>query len=310
MDVRRRLSAVVLLLFVPFLVGRALGGYIDESFTGTTAPDWTFVTGQGNGPSLTGGDEDPDGNGWLRLTDDVTNQASFVYYNNSIPTDKVLVAEFDFVTWSTTSSVADGFVLAIFDADATPDAGAYGGSLGYAQRTNEDGLAGGIAGFGFDEFGNFSNDTEGREGGPGQVQNAVVLRGSQGDNRQDGYEYQTGTDSLTDFSTTSATSRDDATIHRARITIPTDKRVSVEWKPEDGSWTTLIDQYQCTLTCPASVKIGFTAGTGSVTAYHEIRNLSVRAHVPEPGTALLGALGGLLMVLVPNARRLADRVFE
>jgi hypothetical protein len=261
---------------------------VSSDFRGSSASDWTFVNGQGDGPALTAATGvDDEGAGWLRLTKDAGNQSSFVYHNNAIQTSQGLVFTFDLAIWGARSSLADGVTLAIFDASVTPDAGGYGGSLGYAQRSGIEGLAGGIVGFGFDTFGNFSDDGEGREGGPGRTANSVAIRGSMGADRNSGYEYITGTGSLNTFSTPSASSRDDATIHTIRITIPTDKRVSVEWR-EEGSeqWDALIDDYACTLTCPEEVRFGFTAGTGASYSNQEIRNLSV-ATVPEPSSVLM-----------------------
>ena len=273
--------------------------YVNESFRGTTALDWTFVAGQGDGPKLTAAENwDGDGLGWLRLTQNVANQSSFVYYNNPIPTGEGLVFTFDLVIWGSRISLADGLTLAIFDAAVSPAAGGYGGSLGYAQRSGIPGLAGGVVGFGFDVHGNYSAATEGRVGGPGKIANSVAIRGSMGANRNSGYEYLTGTGTLDRFSTPLATSRDAATVHTVRITIPTDRNVSVEWKEEgDLSWTTLIDRFQCGLTCPEEVRFGFTAGTGAVYSNQEIRNLTV-TNIPEPGGVLLLGLSAAVVVWV------------
>jgi hypothetical protein len=260
-------------------VGAAQAEYVWESFTGSSAPDWTFVTAAGDGPILTGdGTIDPVDEGWLRLTADKTNQNSFIYYNNAIPTQYGLRISFDFVIWSSTSSIADGFALVLFDAQADPvAAGGWGGSLGYAQHTSQGnvGLNGGIAGFGFDTFGNFSRASEGRIGGPGQSPHSIAIRGSMGATRSLGYEYQTGVYDLPVFSTGSVSSRTSATVYSVCMTISTDRKVSIEWKPEGGAREMLLEDYECTLTCPQHVMFGFTGSTGSVYSNQEIRNVVV-----------------------------------
>ncbi len=59
--------------------------------------------------------------------------------------------------------------MVLWDGQATPIAGGWGGSLGYAQHTafGSVGMNGGYTAFGFDTYGNFSNPIEGRVGGPG-----------------------------------------------------------------------------------------------------------------------------------------------
>jgi hypothetical protein len=88
------LGAIVFLMLVPGSVQAGFVKFVDEAFTGATAPGWVFVTGQGDGPSLTAAGEvpiDTPGQGWLRLTKDIGNQSSFVYYNSPIPTQWGLV---------------------------------------------------------------------------------------------------------------------------------------------------------------------------------------------------------------------------
>lgn len=274
--------------------------YISDDFRGATAPDWTFVTGQGDGPSLTGnGTIDPVGDGWLRLTNDTTNQSSFVYnHQQIIPSNLGVKVTFDFVIWRGSSGTpADGIVVALFDAlTDQPSAGAYGGSLGYAQRTDVEGLAGAVVGVGIDEFGNFSRASEGRVGGPGQRAYSVAVRGPQGETRNEGYAYLTGTAAnVATFATSNATSRGDATIYTTEITFTPEQTLTVRWMPGGDEWITLIDHYDFSeeLLFPENVRIGFTSGTGTHHAFHEIRNLEVTAAIiPEISSLLLVCLAG------------------
>jgi Bacterial lectin len=283
----------------------AVQTYLTSDFTGTTADGWTFVTGMGAGPSLTAATgNDPVGDGWLRMTNNAVNQASFVYSNTAVPTEAGLSFNFDIVIYGNQARLADGIAFALFSTESTPTAGGYGGSLGYAQRSGIGGLNGGILGIGFDVFGNFSNGTEGRTGGVGQITNAIAIRGGMGATVGTGYQYLTGTGSLDSFSTTYTNNRDLATVHNVRITIPTDETITVQWK-EDGiaEWTTLIDAYGTGIDLPDTLRFGFTAGTGSAYSFQEIRNFEVTSagsleNIPEPSTLIMSTL-----ILIPALLR-------
>ncbi|MFM8322236.1 MAG: lectin-like domain-containing protein [Chloroflexota bacterium] len=146
---------------------------LTESFmTGSVGSGWLL----GGAAALTSGNGDPAGNGWLRLTQANTYQAGYAYYNSLIPTGRGLVITFEYASWG--GSGADGLSFFLFDgATSTFTVGASGGSLGYAQKTGVNGLSGGYLGLGLDEFGNYSNPNEGRVGGPGNVPEAVAVRG-------------------------------------------------------------------------------------------------------------------------------------
>lgn len=113
----------------------------------------------------------------LRMTNLTSNSATSVHLNRFFPAagNKVVI-EFDNIAYG--GNGADGVALTVSDASIIPSAGAFGGSLGYAQRTGVNGFAGGWLGIGFDEFGNFPNPTEGRVGGPGVIADSVTIRGS------------------------------------------------------------------------------------------------------------------------------------
>ncbi|ASG02611.1 MSHA biogenesis protein MshQ [Vibrio anguillarum] len=131
----------------------------------------------------------------LRLTEDRNNQATAVTYQRIFPAAGNLVTvEFDYYAWANlTGNGADGVSVIFSDAEIIPRTGGFGGSLGYAPTTSSNpikpGFAGGWLGVGLDEWGNYSNPTEGRIGGPGFRRQAVAIRGSEAAS----YRYLVGT---------------------------------------------------------------------------------------------------------------------
>ncbi|HET8849245.1 MAG TPA: DUF6701 domain-containing protein [Marinobacter sp.] len=158
----------------------------DDYIGGELSPeDWVTSVASGSfTPSLV--------NGRLRMTQAVSNQSTAATLQREIPgADNLVILEFDYYAYG--GNGADGLAVVLSDAAITPQPGSFGGSLGYAQRNNGDaGFAGGWIGIGLDEFGNFSNPTEGRVGGPGFRSDAVAIRGA----AQGGYRYLRGTNSL------------------------------------------------------------------------------------------------------------------
>ncbi|WP_100753359.1 DUF6701 domain-containing protein [Vibrio salilacus] len=131
----------------------------------------------------------------LRLTEAIGNQATAVTYQRIFPAAGNLVTvEFDYYAWANlTGNGADGVSVIFSDAEIIPRTGGFGGSLGYAPTTSSNpikpGFAGGWLGVGLDEWGNYSNPTEGRVGGPGFRRQAVAIRGSEAAS----YRYLVGT---------------------------------------------------------------------------------------------------------------------
>ena len=277
-------ASVLIMLLVCVPVAQAQS-FINETFTGTTAPEWTFVNAAGDGPRLTAASGiDPAGSGWLRLTSDKTYQNSFVYYNNPITTNYGFTLTFDFVIWTADrTNVADGFAVVLWDGRATPSPGGWGGSLGYAQHNGfgSIGMNGGFTAFGFDSYGNFSNPTEERKGGPGFRPNSIVLRGSMGADRYQGYEYLTGAHNLTAFSKLNAKRRSQATVYNVILTMSTDSKITIQMRAAGGTWVTRVNAYQTPLVYPDQVMIGFTASTGAYTSTQELRNFVVTP-IEEP----------------------------
>ncbi|MBD1850818.1 DUF4347 domain-containing protein [Leptolyngbya sp. FACHB-711] len=247
---------------------------------------------------------DPDGAGVLRLTNATFDQAGFVLYNQPISSSAGLNITFDMFQWGGTSRNglppgADGISFFLIDG-STPystNAGAFGGSLGYAQRTGIPGVAGGYLGVGFDAFGNYSNGGEGRNGGApglgsdGRLPNTVAVRGREAT----GYQYLTGTTiDPTNYmlNNVTATNREQST-RRVQITLSGDGilNVSIDGN-NDGDF---LDAQEAVITnyntrsagngeVPDFFKFGFAAGTGDSTANHEVRNLAVTTLTSAPLT--------------------------
>jgi hypothetical protein len=152
-----------------------------------------ILGGSPNGALLTGGGIDADGQGYLRLTTNINNQTGFARNTTAFPTANGLSISFDYFTYG--GSGADGLAFSLYDASANPfSIGGFGGSLGYAQNNTNPGISKAFLGLGIDEFGNFSNPTAGRQGGPGQRASSVALRGDGNGNAaiSTNYEYLTG----------------------------------------------------------------------------------------------------------------------
>lgn len=312
---------------------------LTSSFKNSTESGWT-LTGDAH---LTSGIEDPPGNGWLRLTDNRNNQASFVYYNNPFPLGSGFRVIFNYAFWGNgNGSPADGITFALFDASVTaPHAGAFGGSLGYAQKTNIPGVPSGVLGIGLDSFGNYSNPTEGRIGGPGFVPFTATIRGP-GDGTanqrtssgKDNYGYLVSSGalapSLLDLGNAASRPETPADFRQATLSVDTsqiaDGHVPVTLDIVQGNnasvriintdlYAQLLDFYGSPANFPTVVRFGFTGGTGGSVDYHDIRLLTVEVtNIPgadlviaksHAGTFNRGAVGNYSLS-VRNRGRLAS----
>lgn len=256
---------------------------VSDNFSGPLDASQWQVSGTGFTPRNRGGR--------LQLTNDDTQVSTAATLLQQFPSaGNRIQVEFDFYAYTNagSSNAADGIAIVLSNANRTPVAGGYGGSLGYAQNSNagKDGFQGGWIGVGLDEFGNFANATEGRQGGVGQRPNAVSLRGS-GDGTS-GYAYLAGT--AANLSPPILTGRNSA--QRYRLTVDhsngSQALVTVERDAnQDGTFDRLIGPINVLeqpgqSAVPARLLLTLTGSTGAYSANHEIDNLDVCASSAEP----------------------------
>ncbi|MFD2603135.1 Ig-like domain-containing protein [Flavobacterium suzhouense] len=276
---------------------------VSEDFRGAGNPDIII----GDNAYLTSGNGDPVNGGWLRLTSAATYQKGFAYVDRSFPSTLGVLVDFEYKTWRDVNdgyNGADGIGVFLFNGDSsnTFSLGGYGGSLGYAPN-GVGGLNGGYVGIGLDEYGNFSNPTEGRNGGPGERPNAIVLRGPTTSNSGTTNPYLAGTTIRTtdggatftysttatgvtsqnalDYNTVTSTRPTDSQFYRRiqikieRLTTGGQYKITVRWKTTPTGAFVDVTSYTTTDVPPALLKLGFAASTGGGVNYHEIRNLLV-----------------------------------
>ncbi|MEM9998645.1 MAG: hypothetical protein AAF809_13170, partial [Bacteroidota bacterium] len=262
---------------------------IAETFTTDSAPDWVLA----RDAELTGGNQDPLGQGWLRLTDDAEFRRGYAFLDQAFPSTDGVVVDIEFAIWGDRFP-GDGFTLFLFDGAldaATFDIGEWGGSLGYANgcATSTDsrpGLAGAYVGIGFDEFGNFANPGDRcKNGGPGRQVNSLTVRGAANTGDADptnDYPFVATTGSLTEplsFRQSSRPDQTDEDYRRAQIAIiPSGTGFAITVNVQFGRntpFTEVISPIQLDTPPPATLKLGFGSSTGSASSHHEIRNVEV-----------------------------------
>ncbi|MFW5663505.1 MAG: DUF7507 domain-containing protein, partial [bacterium] len=265
----------------------------EESFRNSTAEGF-FFGGNPNPAFLTAGTLDPEGDGVLRLTSNAGNQTGFAYSSGIALPSAGLEIEFEYFTYG--GNGADGIAFFLFDAEADPfQIGGFGGSLGYAQRNPDlPGVSKAYLGLGLDEYGNFSNPSEGRQGGPGERSQSVTLRGAGNGNgtTPSNYPYLTHVQvSQAPFNFTIDVDGSE------RITDPANakyRKVIIRLKPHDaggfyidldiitgGTPTVthhILSNFEYNETPPEAFRLGFSSSTGGSRNFHEIRDLKISAY--------------------------------
>lgn len=267
-----------------------------ESFKNTTVQQ-LVISGAAKLTAAAGIDNT--GDGYLRLNDNAVNSVGYVHGINSFPSNYGLSASFEFFTYkegATSTNQADGITFFLFDAGVNAfRPGGSGGSLGYAQFYTTPGVAKGYIGVSIDEFGNFSSAVDGaKNGGPGQRKSSVAIRGPGNGKSTTDYVYQTGV-STTDnaynvgFSGFSQRYPDSTNTNYRKIKIiinpgsslGTDTGCHITVIMYRGgvpvSPVTLINNFDYPFAAPAKLQFGLSASTGSITDFHEIRDLNIEA---------------------------------
>ncbi len=225
-------------------------------------------------------------NGRLRLTQNVTNQATSATFQRLFPgASNLVTVEFDQFAYKTSgTSGADGMAVVLSDATQTPQPGAFGGPLGYGFKTGFSGFAGGWLGVGLDEYGNDAN--EGGSYNLGSRPQAVSIRGS--GSGTSGYNYLAGTGSNLSPPVDSGTNSNRP--HRYRITVDSRTAGSSLAKVErdtGSGYSTLVGPINMAsqagqAAVPANFLLSLTGSTGSVTNFHEIDNVRICALRSNP----------------------------
>lgn len=265
----------------------------DFNQTAVITNDWTVSRSSGSfTPSIV--------SGRLQVTQAGTKQSTMAMLKKFFPPAKnrYITVEFDAFAYNGTG--ADGMAVVLSDASVTPVAGAFGGSLGYAQKCQNGvagcssdctvsggcpGFSGGWLGVGFDEYSNFSNGSEGRynaSGSGGSLAKAVAIRGSDGNtsNKSSLYNYKYLYGTAANAYTSGAKYRVIIDAFESHNTI-----VSVDVNKNDGNgFISLINGFDINTkndanwvqkAIPDYFRLSVTGSTGSLTNIHELDNLEV-----------------------------------
>ena len=240
----------------------------------------------------------------IRLTNAVPNQAQLRLFSTPVDATQGLSITFDFFSYGGSGGTSggtggDGFSFSFINGSQDPltvKAGGFGGSLGYAQRSDtsaNSGLTGGYLGIGFDEFGNFSSATEGRVGGSvSKVPDSIAVRGSQATS----YTLLTGTQTLAKSLDVPAaqggTQADALTLRHAKIDLSPTGQLVVQvdlngnggFEPAEKLIDTNVIGVGKNEPLPASFRFGFAGSTGVATNIHEVGDFTVTTFAGIPLT--------------------------
>jgi MSHA biogenesis protein MshQ len=246
--------------------------------------------------------------GYLRLTDNTPSNAKAATVPGIFPAaGNYISVEFAQYAYGSNSAGADGMAVTLSDYSVSAVPGAFGGSLGYAQKGNPGsdcttvggcpGFAGGWLGVALDEYGNFQFQGEGRQGGAtGMVPQSISARGS--GSGMSGYRWLAGSASnlnpaIAPGSTTRPAPNYFQVVVDARAYTATSKTAIVQVNRSDaasGAYTPVFPSFDIYGVSPTQVavpdnwQISFTGSTGGSTNIHEIGAVQACAqYVFQPG---------------------------
>jgi len=155
---------------------------------GSVDPAWSSIrTGNTVGNTITS-------DGWLRLTDAGTNEATNLLANTAFPSTTGFEVSFDYrqaggtayTGGGTNGHTGDGISMYLINGDSKFTAGGPGNGLGYANGAGtgttctQPGVTGGYLGLGLDVYGNFASSSKGNSGGNATLltNGGIGMRGS------------------------------------------------------------------------------------------------------------------------------------
>ena len=267
------------------------------------------------------------GDGYLQLTDDSNSQTGGILYNKSVPSRlglDITFYQWQFGSTRLSDNPADG--IGFFLTDATnnqmpAEIGPMGGGLGYAainmdgpisypnpSENTDEGIAYGVLGVGFDEFGTYTKKNQ--VGGDDVRQNdstdlddvrySVTIRGA-GEKNSAG-DWKNGYDRLktevvdSDYMRTEYPAQQNganvsgqANGVKVRIVLSTPdedghQSLKIELTPADGDTKTIA--YDLEEALPDLISFGFSASTGGNKDAHFIRGLKIDTVDPTDGILL------------------------
>lgn len=281
---------------------------LEETFRNSTADGtWTYKD-NGTPVVLTAAQNiDTEGDGWLRLTPITAKRAGAALYDEAFYSHNGVSISFETTSWGGRDEGGDGLLFFLVDGDQVDSSnfelGGCCGSLGYAPFENSSntppftpGMAHAVAGIAFDHWGGFWNGDEGRTGpddtpnATSERPNSIVVRADAANDWKTLFvdEIDPSTLEMSCSSNAGCTDRPEelgpGRYNVSVVITPVDNgnrfqlNVFIQSSANDSYIQiadTIIEQ-----ALPEQLKLGFIGSSGgSLTAYHEVRNVTVQSLV-------------------------------